>query len=134
MSEYINKFEELNLQCKAADDLLARISKFKIGLHQEFQRKLITVRTASLEDKYEVAPNLETAMKIKQAKHSGYCGSNLKPNPLSGKPNFGNQSFKNPTNVPLVFKDNKGKGIAGEGSKWNKSVACHNCHGRALRP
>lgn len=65
MSEYINKFEELNLQCKAADDLLARISKFKIGLHQEFQRKLITVRTASLEDIYEVAPNLETAMKVK---------------------------------------------------------------------
>ena len=62
---YINKFDELNLRCNVQEDLLGRMSKFRTGLRQEFQRKLITVKTTSFEDIYEVVLNLEAAMKSK---------------------------------------------------------------------
>ena len=130
VTEYINKFEELNLRCNVQEDLSGRISKFRTGLRQEFQRKLITVKTASLEDIYEVVLNLEAAMKSKQAKRSDYRGTDSKPYPLSGKPNFGGQPPRNHATIPPAFKDNKGKGIVGDNSKWSNSVTCHNCNGR----
>ena len=65
VTDYINKFKELNLQCRVHEDLPIRISKFRKGLRQEFQWKLITIKTTSLEEIYEVVQNPESVMKSK---------------------------------------------------------------------
>ena len=67
-------------------------------------------------------------MKSNQVRHNDYRGTDSKPYSLSSKSYFGGQPPKTPTNLPHAIKDNKGKGIAGESSKWSNSVTCHHCH------
>lgn len=59
VTEYITKFEELNLRCVVKEEQSSPLSRFRTGMRIEIRRELLHHMVTSLVDIYEKAIDLE---------------------------------------------------------------------------
>ncbi|CAL5443371.1 unnamed protein product [Camellia sinensis] len=57
--EYMNKFEELKIQCRGVEDPRQTLSRFKSGLRDEIRKAMVTHRVFTVDEEFQLALKIE---------------------------------------------------------------------------
>lgn len=114
VAEYMNKFDELMLQCEMTEDAHITISRFRLGLRSEIKREMEQRVTDTLEQAFQAAVAIErylrpqTNRRYESRSGEGRYDKVAKSGNVSKTPTSINNSMQGgPQN-----KDLKGKGVS----------------------